>query len=109
MPRYQRGLHKACTCPTPPLFASQNPNRLAHLARPDLSTLSRLTSLFVLTLTAPMADNGEPAPGFASEVDPTEVELVLERLPYADLEMEGEPPAPAPGQQQQGGAALAAQ
>jgi len=76
-------LHRA-----PPL-----PNRLKHVERADLAILAQLTSIFVLTLTSPLLDDdGQVVTGSLSEVKVTDVERVVEELPFCDLELEVEPP-----------------
>jgi hypothetical protein len=59
--------------------------------------LPRLTSLFVLTLTAPLAGSGQPAHGHGGEVRMADVEGAVEGMPYCDIELEGEPALPNGG------------
>lgn len=70
--------------------SSRRARRLKHLQRQDLPVLSSLTTLFVLTLSAQMAD-GQIAPGGGGEVRVSEVERAVEGMPYCDVELEAEP------------------
>jgi hypothetical protein len=51
--------------------------------------LSQLSSIFVLTLAAPLVDD-EVAHGFVAEVSLPEVERAVSSLPYCDVELEGD-------------------
>jgi len=65
--------------------------RLTHLRASDLTILSKLRSLFCLSLSAPCV-NGALYPGFASAVRLQQVEDVVKgSLPYCDVEIQAEP------------------
>lgn len=51
-----------------PTTCLRTSDRLDHLARMDLLPLSSMTSLFVLTLVAPLGQDGRPAPRYDSQV-----------------------------------------
>lgn len=81
----------------PPLIIiSTHHSRLRHLTTASLPDLARLSHLFVLTLSAPLAngdaEGGELAPSVARfhEVTPVMVEDIVRGMPFCDVELEHE-------------------
>jgi hypothetical protein len=79
-----------------PLIPITHLCRLRHLTTASLPDLARLSRLFVLTLSAPLAngdaEGGELALSVARfhEVTPVMVEDIVRGMPFCDIELEHE-------------------